>query len=215
VFAALVTSYHLSPDMISEDWERLATQGPEIPSGDAPREGGIAIIWDLDAQSGGVTNMGVVIANQTHPDEFEQFKAYFRKEELTAECGGGTVFLAATSQRLLLRMREACGGQSLSILDWERGGRAKEWKDAQLLLFMNPGLGMREVFLAGGAAEGGSAGEFEPEWKQQYERAKETMRRESEEMFSSLPIFAYWGKAPEAAKVFELKGFTVKQGASR
>jgi hypothetical protein len=214
VFAALVTSYYLPPQMTAEEWQRLATQGPAERKADGPEEAGFAIVWDFDAAGDRLTNVGVVIANQKTPDELDKFKSYFVDPKLTTECGGGTVFLAATSPTLLARMKESCGGQSLSVLDWERGGRRKDYEAAQLFLFMNPGGGMRELFLAGGA-KSGEAGEFEPQWKREYEQAKETMRQDGEKIFGGLPIFAYSGNAAPTAEVVQLKGFTVRQGASR
>jgi hypothetical protein len=214
VFAALVTSYALPPDMPTGDWQRLAAEGPGKPGAEKPAEAGVAIIWDLDAQIDGLTQVGVVIANPKTPEVAEKFKGYFRDPGLTTECGGGTVFLAATSEKLLVRMKESCGGQSLSVLDWERGGQEKAFDTAQFFLFLNPGSGMRELFLAGGAS-GGEGGEFEPQWKQEYEKAKEAMRRDGEKVFGALPIFAYSGSASPSAKTVELKGVTVKQGGQR
>lgn len=215
VVAAIVTSYPFSPEMKAEDWRRIASEGPGPHKSDDPPEGGVAVIWDLDAQVDGITQMGVVIAGRKTPGTAEKYKAYFRDPELTAECGGGTVFLAATSEKLLARMKESCGGRSLSILDWERGGRAKEFDTAQFFLFLNPGGGIRELFLGGGAAAGGEAGEFEPQWKKEYEAAKAAMRKDGEKIFGALPIFAYSGAASPTAKTVELKGFTVKQGGAK
>jgi hypothetical protein len=213
-FAAVSTSLHLAPTMTSEEWKRLATQGPEGPAPGRPGEAGVALLWDLTSIDEQPSNIGVVISNQTTPDEIEKFGQYFADGELTAECGGGTVFLAATSRNLLFRMKESCEGQSLSVLDWERGGRTKDMDKAQLLLFMNPATAMRELFLAGGARSG-EPGDFEPQWKRQYEKAKEAMREDGEKIFAQLPIFAYAGNAVPTAEVVQLKGFTVKQGASR
>jgi hypothetical protein len=214
VFAALVTSYHLPPRMTTEEWQQLATQGPSERQGEGPEEAGFAIIWDFDTEASAITSVGVVIANQKSPDEIDKFKPYFLDQKLTAECGGGTVFLAATSHTLLTRMQESCGSQSLSVLDWERGGRRKDYESAQFFLFMNPGSGMRELLLAGGA-KSGEPGEFDPQWKREYEQAKDAMRQDGEKVFGSLPIFAYSGNAAPTAEVVQLKGFTVKQGASK
>jgi hypothetical protein len=158
--------------------------------------------------------MGVAISNQTAPDEIGKFKRYFRNPDLTAQCGGGTVFLAATSQKLLTRMKESCEGQSLSVLHWERGSRVKEYEKSQLFFFMNPGASMREIFLAGGA-KSGESGSFDPKWKREYEKAKEMMRENGEKVFSALPIFAYAGSGAPSDEVIQLKGLIVKQGASR
>ncbi len=211
VFAVLATSFHLPTRMTKEDWQKFATQGPSDRPGDLPQEAGFALLWDLNSQENQITSIGVIVANQTSPKEVEGFRQYFSNPDLTAECGGGTLFLAATSQNLLSRMKECCEGRSLSVLDWERGARIKELESAQILVSTNPGVGMRELFLAGGA-KSGDRGEFEPRWKEEYEKAKEAMRQDGERVFLRLPIFAYSGGAQPLTQV-ELKGFTVKQGA--
>jgi hypothetical protein len=216
VFAAAVTSAYLPPEMTVEEWQLLATNGPSGRSGDGPEEAGFALLWDLNSGGTQLTDIGVVIANQKTPDNVDEFKRYFADQGLTAECGGGTLFLAATSDALLTRMKESCSGQSLSVLDWEKGGKRKEYEAAQFFLFMNPGAGLRELSLAGGAKSGDEGnGDFEPEWKQQYEKAKEAMRAGNEKVFAGLPIVAYAGSGVRTEDVVRLKGFTVKQGASR
>jgi hypothetical protein len=112
---------------------------------------------------------------------------------------------------LLTRMKESCERQSLSMLDWERGAHADELGSKQLLFFMNPGTGMRELFLAGGA--GTDEQETTPEpWKVQYEQAKAVMRQDGEKIFSALPIFTYSGNVPSTAKEVRLSGVKVRQG---
>ena len=213
-FAAVVTSFYLPPDMSPEAWRKLALEGPGEPTAKGPEEGGIAFIWDLSSVGDEVTNMGVVIASQGAPDEAKRFKNFFTNSNLTAECGGGTVFLAATSELLLTRMKEACVRQSLSVLDWERGALAEEFSSRQLLFFLNPGAGMRELFLAGGAKKSDQIDPANP-WKKQYEKAKAVMRTDSETVFGNLPIFAYSGNAAPAAKTVELKGVNVRQGTAK
>ncbi len=211
-FATIATSYHLPAEMTNEDWKRIATRGPGDRVEDGPGEAGVAIIWDLASSKGQISDMGVVIASQTSTGAAGQFARYFTSPALTAQCGGGTVFLAATSRPLLQRMRESCEGQSLSVLDWERGARRKELESSQLLFFMNPGVGLREIFLAGGAGSGKDDGAFETKWTQEYGKAKEAMRRDAEAVFREIPIFAYAGNmATPTAEAIELKGFAVKQ----
>ncbi len=158
--------------------------------------------------------MGVVIAGQSAPDAAQQFKSLFADPKLTAACGGGTVFLAATSEMLLTRMKEACERQSLSVLDWEKGSLAEDFSSRQLLFFLNPGTGMRELFLAGGAGAGEQTDSAVP-WKRQYEKAKAGMRADSETVFGGLPIFAYSGNAAQATGTVTLKGVNVRQGAAK
>ncbi|NJL59835.1 MAG: hypothetical protein HC887_09515 [Desulfobacteraceae bacterium] len=62
---------------------------------------------------------------------------------------------------------------------------------------------MREIFLAGGA-KSDDLGEFEPQWKQDYEAAKKAMRDNGETVFGNLPIILYAGNA-ESGKAIRLK----------
>jgi hypothetical protein len=214
VFSAVVTSFYLSPDMITEQWHDLATNGPADGQVTEPEEGGIALIWDLDSESARITEMGVVIASQIVPEASQKLAAYFTNHERTAECGGGTVFLAATSDMLLTRMKESCERQSLSVLDWERGAHKEAFAAQQFLFFLNPGAGMREVFLAGGA----KAREIEMSkvpWREQYEKAKAVMREDGEGLFSTLPILAYSGSARPLAKEVRLNGIHIRPGAAQ
>lgn len=213
-FAALAMSLYVPAKMTTEQWRELATRGPAEAKGAGPDESGLAVVWDMASEGDHISRMGMVIANQKTPDDIEQFKQYFTNADLTDTCGGGTVFLASTSRELLVRMKESCEGQSLSVLSWERGSKAKEYESAQCFLFANPGVAMRELFLAGGA-KSGDLGEFEPQWKQDYEKAKEAMRKDGEKIFGSLPIIAYAGNSTPKAGTVQLRELTVKQGASR
>ena len=213
-FAAAAASFSLPPDMSSEQWHRLAIDGPGDQPANGPEEGGVAFIWDLSSEGheNEITQMGVIIASQTTPDDVQRFKNLFADPTLTTDCGGGTVFLAATSGQLLTRMKEACERQSLSVLDWNRGSLTEAFASRQLFFFLNPGTGMRELFLAGGAKNTDQDGSEEP-WKVQYEKAKTVMRADSEKVFTSLPIFTYSGNSMPDAETVQLQGIHVKQGA--
>ncbi len=213
-FAAAVTSFYLPPDMSPDQWRHLATEGPGDQPANGPEESGIAFIWDLSSEGQEITNMGVVIASQTSPDDVHRFKNFFVNPRLTADCGGGTVFLAATSNPLLTRMKEACERQSLSVLDWERGSLTEEFSAKQFLFFLNPGTGMRELFLAGGAKSNDQE-DTRNQWKEHYEKAKAGMRADSEKVFGGLPVFAYSGNVTPTEKTVELKGVNVRQGAAQ
>ncbi|MGA2938914.1 MAG: hypothetical protein ABSF52_17705 [Syntrophobacteraceae bacterium] len=202
-FAAVVTSFYVPPNMEKDWWSKLAANGPGDEVSRGPQEGGFALIWDLEHSEDGISGMGVVIAAQTKTDETASFSSYFADQDLTSECGGGTVFLAATSQNLLNRMREGCARQSLSVLDWEGGSRRGEYEGAQIMMFLNPGVAMRELTLAGDAGK-----------NQLYEDARIVMQKEAQKDFSRLPIFAYSGTAGQGDMI-QLKGFTVNQGAAQ
>jgi hypothetical protein len=213
-FAAAVTSFYLNPKRTPEEWQRLATEGPGDQPESGPAESGIALIWDLSSEGREITNMGVVIANQTSPDNARQFENLFANPKLSTTCGGGTVFLAATAQSLLTRMKESCERQSLSVLDWERGSKTEEMGAKQLFFFLNPGVGMRELFLAGGAKSKDPGKSSNPR-AEQYEKAKAGIRADGEKVFTGLPLFIYSGNVAPSAKMVQLKGVNVRQGAAR
>lgn len=207
-FAAVAASLQLSPTLTVDDWRKFATSGPSsTPPG--PESGGLALVWDFDAESprGAI---GVIVANPADPQASQSYQQYLRNAELSAECAGGSMFLAATSSSLLTRMKEACAHQSLSPLDWQRGSEKQRLSSAQLVTFVNPGAGIRELFLAGGAGNVQDASEFSPRWKQDYENAKAAMRQDGDKLFSSLPIFSYAGRVSDESEI-RLEGKLVAQ----
>ena len=208
-FAAAAASFRLPPNLSVDDWRKFADAGPAIASGSDP--GGLALVWDFGADSpqGAV---GVIIANPTEPAASESYRQYLRDASLASECAGGEVFLAASSAGLLTRMRESCENQSLSVLDWRRGGEKSRLLAAQLLTFINPGVGVRELFLAGGAGDSEDAGEFAPQWRQDYDQAKAVMREDAEKLFATLPIFSYAGQAGDGP--IKLEGSTITREAA-
>jgi hypothetical protein len=212
-FAAAAGAFYLSPTQTADEWRQFATQGPAETPANAPAEAGFALVWDFDAEQDPFGQVGVVIANQTTPDAAEAFRQYLADPELGAACAGGAAFVAASSEKLLERMKEACDRRSLSVLDWQRGGVKARFESAQLAAFVNPGVGLRELFLAGGAGgkDPDASDEFEPRWKQEYEQAKAAMRKEGEKLFRGLPIFAYSGQAGNESRI-SLEGFAVQQG---
>ncbi|QPK65271.1 hypothetical protein IVG45_10230 [Methylomonas sp. LL1] len=198
-FAAVAASLRLPPTLTVDDWRKVASEGPSTTT-PGPEPGGLALVWDFDADNprGAI---GVIVANPAEPQASQAYQQYLRNAELSAECAGGSVFLAATSQGLLTRMKEACARQSLSILDWQRGSDKQRFSSAQLMTFVNPGAGIRELFLAGGAGNAQDANEFSPRWQQDYEKAKAAMRQDGDKLFDSLPIFSYAGKVSGDSEV--------------
>ncbi|MGD0959092.1 MAG: hypothetical protein ABSB19_04720 [Methylomonas sp.] len=227
-FAGLAASIKLPPDLNLQDWRNLVGAGPAAAVGQEP--GGLALVWDFEPGSpqGAI---GVIIANPDTPQANPAYSRYLRKPALSAECGGGSVFLAASSATLLSRMQDACNLQSLSPLDWARGSEKQRYTQARLLAFFNPGVALKELFLAGGGADDKDQNDFkpnylqtgsddsppqqtagdanlEPQWKLDYLNAKAAMRKEGEPLFAGLPIFSYAGGGAGAAVV--LQGREVK-----
>ena len=224
VFAAAAASFHLPADMTEENWRELAGDGPgeNVPA--VPEEGGIAVIWDLDHSEDGLTDIGVIIANQSSPEKAADLARYFGGKDLTVECGGGTVYLAATSKNLLTRMKESCTGQSLSIRDWERGAKRDAYETAQVVVLMNPAVAFRELSLAGGGEDdeedeprrgGRSEADDQGSDLAHHKKARNAMQKQSEKLFSDFPIFAFAGRSDTGANVIRMKGFTVMQGGTK
>ncbi|MFZ2452631.1 MAG: hypothetical protein WAW36_19150 [Methylovulum miyakonense] len=213
VFAAVATSFRIPATLTSEDWQRLSSNGPP-QSQPGPEPGGLALLWDFDkATPGGA--IGIVIANPGEPQASPAYRQYLRNGELGEECAGGSVFLAASSQGLLNRMKEACARQSLSPLDWQHGVDKPRYLSAQLVSFINPGTAMRELFLAGGAGDNTDESDLAPRWQQNYEQAKAAMRQDGEKLFRSLPIFSYAGRVANDNGVASLEGKAISQEAGQ
>jgi hypothetical protein len=208
-FAAVAGSFQLPPNLTSEDWRTFADAGPtQSPPG--PEPGGLAVVWDYDSNSPAGA-IGLIVANPAAPQASQSYSQYLRNADKSAECAGGSIFLAASSEGLLTRMKEACAQQSLSMLDWQRGRDKQHFEASQLVAFINPGVGLRELFLAGGAAGNADRNEFAPQWQQDYETAKAAMVKDGDKLFTSLPIFSYAGRINGEAATINLEGRTVSQ----
>ncbi|NOV32045.1 hypothetical protein [Methylomonas sp. ZR1] len=207
-FAGVAASLALSPDLTTADWQTLASNGPSTnPPGAEPA--GVGLVWDFtaDSPSGAV---GIIVANPQQPQASAAYAQYLKDPDLGAECAGGSLFLAASSESLLTRMKDACNKQSLSPLDWQRGIEKQRWQAAQLTAFVSPGAAVRELFLAGGAGNAPEANEFAPRWQQDYEAAKAAMRQEGDKLFYGLPILSYAGRV-EGGSGAVLEGKLVAQ----
>ncbi len=213
-FAAVAASFQLSPTLTVNDWKKFAEQGPpQTEAGPAP--GGLALVWDFDADSPAGA-IGVIVANPATPQASQAYRQYLRHADLSSECAGGSLFLAASSAALLTRMQESCALQSLSVLDWQRGSEKQRLLASQIFAFINPGVGIRELFLAGGAGSKSNDDtelEFAPRWQQDYEKAKAAMRTDGDKLFNSLPIFSYAGRS--GGDAVNLEGRAVSQGVAQ
>jgi len=208
-FAGVAASLALSPDLTTADWQALAKNGPSTnPPGTEPA--GVGLVWDFTADSP-TGAVGIIVANPQQPQASAAYSQYLKNPDLGAECAGGSLFLAASSESLLTRMKDACNKQSLSPLDWQRGVEKPRWQSAQLTAFVNTGAAVRELFLAGGAGNTQEANDFAPRWQQDYEAAKAAMRQEGDKLFYGLPILSYAGRVENASAGAKLEGKLVSQ----
>ena len=215
-FAALATSFQISPTLAVEDWQHFANQGPKAISNQA-EPAGLALIWDFEKTSP-TGAIGIVIANPTNPKASAAYQQYVKNSGYSAECAGGSLFLIASSQSLLSRIKDACAHQSLSPLDWQKGSEKSRFLASQLMAFVNPGVAMQELFMAGGAIDSADDSlernqKQIPHWQNDYLKAKDNMRKQANSLFNDLPIFSYAGRAD--ANPVRLEGRAIQQELSQ
>jgi hypothetical protein len=201
-FAAIAASLPVPLGMTPDDWAHISHDG--IPAATTPGRdpAGIALVWDLASKKESLTDVGVVVQPAGAGVDAE-LSGYLRAGVVHATCAGGSVWLAATTDLLLTRMREACERQSPSLLDW-RTGRASE--AGQLVLLVDPGVGLAEMITAGigGATESRqSEGSNDPEWKRRYLDAVERARASGDGTVARLPALVYEGQGSARGATLE------------
>jgi hypothetical protein len=164
---------------------------------------GIALVWDLSTKTPDLSEVGVIVA-PAGPEVGAELAGHLRDGIARATCAGGSVWLAATTELLLTRMREACERQSPSLLDW-RTGRTET---GQLALLVDPAVGLGEMLAAGvgpateertSANEGGGVAA----WKALYLAAVEAARASGSATTKRLPALVYEGKGDARGATLE------------
>jgi hypothetical protein len=194
-FAAVAASLPVPLGMTPDDWNRIAHDGIQPATVPGTEPAGIALVWDVSAKNASLSDVGVAV-QRGGGDVDAELSGYLRDGVAHATCAGGSVWLAATTELLLTRMREACERQSPSLLDW-RSGRGRD--AGQLVLLVDPGVGLAEMLAAGiGAAsearDAEAAEVADPEWKQRYLAAVERARASGDSTVARLPALVFEGQ---------------------
>ena len=119
---------------------------PAIRRQPVPRRAALPLSGTFRRKETRLPAWGSSLPTRPRPMQVHRFKNFFTDPKLTAECGGGTVFLAATSELLLTRMKEACERQSLSVLDWEKGSLAEAFSVQTASFLSESGSGNARAF---------------------------------------------------------------------
>lgn len=213
VSGAAAASFAIPPNFSLENWSQLGASGVDDVSASAVPEGGMAVLWDVhavkDAPFGAV---GIVVALPKAGKPVITLAQASDSAGFHAECGDGSVWLLASSEVLLTRMREACERRAMSLLsELEQGQLPKEVSASQLFLAIDPGEVLEACYRYGVTHRGGSAG-FEtsesasgegetkpaagtPTWKQEYERAVRRVTMDAESVFRAIPAAVFFGRA--------------------
>lgn len=214
VFSGLALSFGIPPDMTIERWQNLVKTG-SFEQSPLPK-GGLALLWDLDSRNQGLTSVGIAAyIPELKPDALKWTD--YVKSDYTAQCGMNSIWLAASSESLIARMKEACDRQSLSLLNWLENGTLKKEQGLQGLFIVNPGAALTELLYSGSAASSGPAATYDdssenakPEWKEEYDRAKSQVTSHAAEVFAQLPVLGFQGR--KGTDVLVMRGFTVEGG---
>lgn len=138
--------------------------------------GGLALVWDISGEDGEFHYGVAVSARSTSGAQLstngaeaaegddKKIAAYLSNDAVSTSCAGGSVWLGASSDALLSRMRESCNKSSLSFLDIKpREGDV--FTKSAISLAVNGRIAVRELYRLGGGAtfssEEGRAAEVE------------------------------------------------------
>lgn len=201
-FAAAAASVPFPKEMSAEDWNRLAHEGLKRAAHAGAAPAGVGVVWDLSQKNASLSEIGVIVRRPAG-GESPRLGGYVGKDVFTAGCADDAVWLAATSELLLTRMREACDRQSPSMIDARREVE-QATQGAQLFAALNLAPGVRELLDAGAAAASGlrdrsltQGATTSPEWKQQYLRAVDRARGAAAATLEGLPLLVFQGTASE------------------
>src|SRR5262249_21292871 len=136
---------------------------------------GMAVIWDLSAKEPSLTEVGVIARGPlTDQEKTPDLSSCVGDGVFAAKCAGDSIWLAASREPLLTRMREACERQSISMRD-RRVARGTGAQAPQLFLSLNAAAGLGELLQSGiGAAADERAHEAKPAetaWQAAYHAA--------------------------------------------
>jgi hypothetical protein len=174
---------------------------------------GLSLVWDV--QVGGKVQVGIAIsapvgATTTEKDGAQKEGAltasdFLSSGAVSSTCAGGAVWLGASSDGLLSRMREACNKQSLSILDI-KGIDPAAISGQQVALLFNSNLALRELYKLGG-------GEVLPKEKSTpLSEALKRLQGEVVTLAKSLPVVGLSGGTAPNQSGIRMKGFSATLG---
>jgi hypothetical protein len=185
-----------------------------IPAQTPTTAGGISLVWDMSAEDGSV-HVGIAVpappnARNVQKDEAKEdtavtMKDYLSDNGVSSPCAGGALWLVASSDRLLARMKDSCEKQSLSVLDL-KGLNPSLLPEQQLSLFFNTSVWLKEMYrIGGGATPRQEATDAE-------KAAVATLLANVDALAATLPVIGFTGKVDATTEELRLKGFSANVG---
>lgn len=230
ISAAVSASLYLPTEWTARDWnahlqglaqaeQTQLQQGQLLPvEYSIPDVAGVSVLLDISSKdSDPVTSIGAIVGTPNNLGQHDQFKSYLSHPERSASCAGGMVFLAATSESLLSKMKDSCENKVPSVLNFNYSGNIAKVDESQVLVFLNPGLAMTTLYdRASNRARGNMSYENQSSvtapWKVAYNKALDLSNESAHRTFTALSIWGYAGRI-EAAQAYAnplvLSGFTI------
>jgi hypothetical protein len=205
--AAVALSAHVPLEQPVSEW-----------SISAPTTGGTAglgLVWDVSGKDKRF-DVGLAVAAPAGANVQVRPQDFVSSRGVVTTCAGGAVWLAASSDPLLVRMRESCERQSLSIRDLS-GLKAGDLEAQQVSLVFNTGVMLHELFVLGGGdtseAVSDGASTTEGEAPEDPEKdARERIAKMIAEVVPSLPVLGLMGRLNDPHSDLRLKGFMSTHG---
>ena len=200
---ALAASFYIPPTWSGKEWNaHLRRNLAEKPKYEIPQTAGLGLVVDIPPErKSNNSDIGLVIPTPPDLQNSDTLKSLLAAPEISASCAGGAIFLAASSQDLLLKMVSSCEHRSSSTYDWNMGSNKNEILGAQAIAIANPAQlltslfnqGMQEALLQAGTAE---ASIPEPTWKSAYREALTKSSLSALKTFKEIPPIVYAGRMP-------------------
>jgi hypothetical protein len=202
VMSTVVLSSHVPLEKPVSDWS--------MATGATVGASGLGLVWDVSGKERRV-DVGIATLAPAGKEVSVRPTDFVSSRGVATTCAGGAVWIAASSDALLGRMRDSCEKQSLSIRDL-KGLKEGALEVQQVSLLFNTGVWLHEMFELGGGgvddAAGDSSGGGSSEDGQDGEReARARIEEMIAEVVPSLPVIGLMGRVDGQDSDLRLQGF--------
>ncbi len=202
VMSAVVLSSHVPLEKPVSEWSTA--------TGSTVGASGLGLVWDVSGKENRV-DVGIAALAPAGKEVSVRPTDFVSSKGVATTCAGGAVWIAASSDALLGRMRDSCEKQSLSIRDL-KGLQEGALEAQQVSLMFNTGVWLHEMFELGGGAvdetaanpSGGGSAEDGQDGERE---AREIIGEMIEEVVPTLPVIGLMGRVAEQDSHLRLQGF--------
>lgn len=171
---------------------------------------GLGLVWDVSGKEKRF-DVGLAVLAPSGPDVAVRPGDFISSKGVSTACAGGAVWIAASSDALLGRMKASCEKQSLSIRDL-RGLQQSTLEEQQLSLVFNAAVWLQEMFALGVALDSENDAPPPDDAPREASQAPEQQARLRiqkmvDELAPKLPILGLTGRLEGATSGLRLKGF--------